>query len=191
MTGLGTTGVLLIIAMALYPNYNQLEQTISKLGNIWPSSLFFSLALLVEVVTLSYLLSKLKRNMPILLNEYKTHLTLIYLLYSAMNLCIIGVVIFPSKGVTSDIHDIIAVTLFLLMAIATSWVSSILKSGLNDWNRNVTYLGYACTILVIILGYLMAFGEFGPVIQKITVFLFSCWVFLMVYEFQKYPVLKI
>jgi hypothetical protein len=189
--GLSSSGLLLLIAMAVYPNYNQIEQTISKLGNLWPSSFFFSVALLIEVVTLIYLLFKLKTGLPNLLTDHKQKLKLIFLLFILMNLCMIGVVIFPSKGATSDIHDAIAISLFISMAIGTSWTSSITSSGLKNWNKYVSYLGYICSISVLILGYLLAFGEFGPIFQKITVVLFTCWVIMMVYELQKYPELRI
>ncbi len=191
ITGLGSTAILLIIAMALYPNYNQLELTISKLGNIWPSSFFFSLALLIEASTLTYILSKVKRGALILFKEHKQDMLINYILYNIMILCIIGVVIFPSQGATSDIHDAIAITLFILMAITTTWISSIANAELEAWNKNVSYLGYICSISVVILGYLLAFGVLGPLIQKLTVVLFSVWVILMVYALQKYSIFGI
>ncbi len=184
--GDGLTGIFLLVAMALYPNYNQFDQTISKLGTQSPSSFFFSLALLIQVVTFSYLLSKLKNDNLNLFKEYKREFAIIYIMYNLMIFCLIGVVIFPSKGTTADIHDIVAIILFLLMAIATSWVSTITKSGLENWNKSISYLGYLCSFSVVILGFLLAFGEFGPVIQKITVVLFNGWVIMTVYELQKH-----
>ncbi|MHA1994587.1 MAG: DUF998 domain-containing protein [Candidatus Hodarchaeales archaeon] len=184
--GDGLTGIFLLVAMALYPNYNQFDQTISKLGTQSPSSFFFSLALLIQVVTFSYLLSKLKNDNLNLFKEYKREFATIYIMYNLMIFCLIGVVIFPSKGTTSDIHDIVAIILFLLMAIATFWVSTITKSELENWNKSISYLGYLCSISVVILGFLLTFGEFGPVIQKITVVLFNGWVIMTVYELQKH-----
>ena len=186
LAGLGLTLLFLLVAMALYPNYSQFEQTISKLGNIWPSSFFFSLAILIEAVTLSYLLSKIKDDIIRLFKEQIREFAIIYLLYNVMIFCMIGVVIFPSKAATSDIHDVIAVMLFILMAIATFWVSSITKSTLKNWNRGISHLGYVCALSVIILGLLLTFGEFGPVVQKITVVLFNIWIMLTVYELQKH-----
>ena len=142
IAGIGSTGFFLFVAMALYPNYNQFDQTISKLGNIWPSSFFFSLALLIEAITLSYLLSKLKDDILILFKEQRRNFAIIYILYNVMILCLIGVVVFPSKGATSDIHDVIAVTLFIIMAITTSWISSIAENTLENWKKPISYLGY-------------------------------------------------
>ena len=190
IAGIGSTGFFLFVAMALYPNYNQFDQTISKLGNIWPSSFFFSLALLIEAITLSYLLSKLKDDILILFKEQRRNFAIIYILYNVMILCLIGVVVFPSKGATSDIHDVIAVTLFIIMAITTSWISSIAENTLENWKKPISYLGYVCSLSVIILGFLLTFGEFGPLIQKITVLLFNVWIILTVYEFEKYSTMK-
>ncbi|MHA1976683.1 MAG: DUF998 domain-containing protein [Candidatus Hodarchaeales archaeon] len=190
ITGFGLTVVLLLIAMALYPGYNQFEQTISKLGNLWPSSFFFSLALLIEAVTFSYILSKLKTDILNLFKEQIRKFVIIYILDNIMILCLIGVVVFPSKGATSEIHDVIAVTLFLIMAITSTWVSSIADSTLKNWKKPISYLGYVCSLLVFLLGFLLLFGEFGPIIQKITVILFNIWVVLLVYEFQEYSISK-
>ena len=190
IAGIGSTGFFLFVAMALYPNYNQFDQTISKLGNIWPSSFFFSLALLIEAITLSYLLSKLKDDILILFKEQRRNFAIIYILYNVMILCLIGVVVFHSKGATSDIHDVIAVTLFIIMAITTSWISSIAENTLENWKKPISYLGYVCSLSVIILGFLLTFGEFGPLIQKITVLLFNVWIILTVYEFEKYSTMK-
>jgi ABC-type Fe3+ transport system permease subunit len=97
---------------------------------------------------------------------------------------IVGIVIFPSKGNTSDIHDLIAVIVFLLMGIITGWMSSRSKAAIPDWNNSISYLGYSCSVSVVILAFLLLFWEYGPFIQKVTVILFNLWIVLIVYELE-------
>lgn len=174
----------LLLAMIFYPNYNQFDLTISKLGTKWPSSLFFNIGMLIGAVTLLFLLFKIQGDIQDLFEEQIKEFQVIFFLYIVMILCIVGVVIFPSKGVTSVIHFLIALVLFILMAIATAWVSSLTKTVLSDWNAWISYLGYSCSTSVVILAFLLAFWEFGPFVQKITVLLFVIWVILTVYDIE-------
>ncbi len=183
---MGIYALFMIIAMFNYPNYNKFDQTLSKLGARWPSSLYFSLGMIIGVLTISWLLILIKDDVITLFPSKRRQFQIIGVIYSFMIVCMIGVVIFPSAGVTSDIHDLIAVTLFILMAVATSWVSSIARSTLPEWNKYISFLGYACSISVVVLGLLLIFWEFGPLVQKITVIEFNIWVLLVVYEFKRY-----
>ena len=173
----------LLIAMMFYLNYNQFDLTISKLGTKWPSSLFFNIGMLIGAVTLLFLLFKIQGDIQDLFEEQIKEFQVIFFLYMVMILCIVGVVIFPSKGVTSVIHFLIALVLFISMAITTAWVSSLTKV-LPDWNAWISYLGYSCSFSVLILAFLLAFWELGPFVQKITLFLFFLWVILTVYDLE-------
>ena len=184
--GLGIYGLLMIIAMIIYPNYNQIDQTLSKLGTIWPSSLFFSLGMIIGALTIAWLMLLLKEDIQTLFPAKRKQFQIIEVLFTLMVIFMIGIVFFPSSGVTSDIHDVIAITLFIMMAVVTSWVSVIARSSLPGWNKYISYLGYACSVSVVVLGILLALWEFGPLVQKITVLEFNIWVILVVYEFKKY-----
>jgi hypothetical protein len=172
--------------MLLYPNYNQFDLTLSKLGTKYPSLLFFNAAMVINALTSCYVLIILRKDIEFMFNGQKREVKTIIIMYSIMIVCMIGIIIFPSSGVTSDIHTIIAVILFFSMAIATSWFSSIAKAVIPKWNENISNLGYVCAISVIFLALFLAFWEFGPFIQKITVTLFTIWVVLTVYELQKH-----
>jgi len=184
--GMGIYTLLMIVAMINYPNYNQFDQTLSKLGARWPSSLYFSLGIIIGALTITWLLIVIKDDAITLFPSKKRQFQIIGSIFTFMVICMIGIVIFPSAGITSDIHDVIAVTLFIMMAIVTSWVSLIARSSLPEWNKYISFLGYACSTSVIILGLLMIFWEFGPLVQKITVIEFNIWVLLVVYEFKQY-----
>jgi hypothetical protein len=184
--GLGIYGLLMITAMIVYPNYNQFEQTLSKLGTLWPSSLFFSLGMIIAALTIAWLVLLMKDDIQTLFPAKKKQFQIIGILFTLMIIFMIGIVFFPSSGATSDIHDVIAITLFILMAIVTSWVSVIAGSSLLGWNKYISYLGYACSVSVVILGFLLVFWEFGPLVQKITVAEFNIWIVLVVYEFKQY-----
>ena len=187
--GMGIYALLMIIAMFNYPNYNQFDQTLSKLGARWPSSLYFSLGIIIGAFIIIWLLILIKDDVFTLFPRKRRKFRIIGIIIAFMVICMIGVVIFPSVGVTSDIHDVIAVTLFILMAIVTSWVSSIARSSIQEWNKYISFLGYACSISVIILGLLLIFWEFGPLVQKITVVEFNIWSLLVVYEFKRHVVI--
>lgn len=187
--GMGIYALLMIIAMFNYPNYNQFDQTLSKLGARWPSSLYFSLGIIIGAFIIIWLLILIKDDVFTLFPRKRRKFRIIGIIIAFMVICMIGVVIFPSVGVTSDIHDVIAVTLFILMAIVTSWVSSIARSSIQEWNKYISFLGYACSISVTILGLLLIFWEFGPLVQKITVVEFNIWSLLVVYEFKRHVVI--
>ena len=187
--GMGIYALFMIIAMFNYPNYNQFDQTLSKLGARWPSSLYFSLGIIIGAFIIIWLLILIKDDVFTLFPRKRRKFRIIGIIIAFMVICMIGVVIFPSVGVTSDIHDVIAVTLFILMAIVTSWVSSIARSSIQEWNKYISFLGYACSISVIILGLLLIFWEFGPLVQKITVVEFNIWSLLVVYEFKRHVVI--
>jgi len=184
--GLGIYGLLMVIAMLTYPNYNQFDQTLSKLANRWPSSLYFSLGMIIGALTLTWILIIIKDDITTLFPSKRKQFQIIGFLSALMIIFMIGIVFFPSSGVTSDIHDVIAITLFIMMAVVTSWVSLIARSLLPGWNKYISYLGYACSVSVVVLGILLALWEFGPLVQKITVLEFNIWVILVVYEFKKY-----
>jgi len=183
--GMGIYTLFMIIAMFNYPNYNQFDQTLSKLGALWPSSLYFSLGIITGAFTISWLLILIKDDIITLFPSKRKQFQIIGAMFTFIVICMIGIVIFPSAGVTSDIHDIIAVTLFIVMAVATSWVSLIARSSLPEWNKYISFLGYAISISVVILGLLLIFWEYGPLIQKITVLEFNIWVILVIYEFNQ------
>ena len=174
----------ILVSMTYYPNYNQFDLTLSRLGNKWPSSLYFNIGMIIGAVTLLFLLFKIRNDIQVLFEKHAKEFQIIFFLYIVMILCIVGVVIFPSKGATSVIHFLIALVLFISMAIATAWVSSLTKTVLFDWNPWISYLGYSCSISVVILAFLLAFWEFGPFVQKITVLLFFIWVILTVYDLE-------
>ncbi len=184
--GFSIYGLLMTIAMIIYPNYNQIDQTLSKLGTLWPSSLFFSLGMIIAALTIAWLLLLMRDDIYTLFPNKKTQFQVIGFLFTLMIIFMIGIVFFPSSGVTSDIHDVIAITLFIMMGVVTSWVSVIAGSSLSWWNKYISYLGYACSISVVILGILLVFWEFGPLVQKITVAEFNIWIILVVYEFKQH-----
>ncbi len=184
LVGMGIYAFFLIIAMFNYPNYNQFDQTLSKLGARWPSSLYFSLGMIIGTLTLGWLFISIKDDIIQLFPRKRKQLKIIGAIFTFMIICMFGIVIFPSTGVTSDIHDVIAVTLFIMMAVVTSWVSLIAGSSLPEWKKYISFLGYACSISVVILGLLLIFWEYGPLVQKFTVLEFNIWVILVVYEFK-------
>lgn len=184
--GFGIYGSFMIMAMLTYPNYNQIDQTLSKLGTRWPSSLFFSLGMIIGASTICWILILIRDDIHTLFPDKRRNFQVIGLLFAFMVIFMIGIVIYPSSGETSNFHDIIAITLFIIMAIVTSWVSLIAEYSLPGWKKYISYLGYACSISVIILGVLLALWEFGPLVQKITVLEFNIWVILVLYEFKKY-----
>lgn len=164
-----------ILAMMVSPEYDILTKTLSKLGTMWPGTIFFSSGLLIGAIGSFILLIQVTRNMNEVVDEsQKRNVQRNYYISLLMIICMIGVVIFPSAGITSDIHDIIAITLFICMGIITTWLSRIMETY-ERWDNRISYLGYSCTISVIILGLLLDTWEYGPFIQKIPVLIYFFW----------------
>jgi hypothetical protein len=186
LVGMGVYALLMIIAMFNYPNYDQFNQTLSKLGARWPSSLYFSLGLIVGAITTVWILILLKDDVIALFPNKKWQFRAIGILFAVLIIFMLGIVIFPSIGVTSDIHDVIAVSLFIIMAIITTWVSIIAGSSLPKWNRVISNLGYSCSISVILMGLLLIYWEFGALMQRITILEFNIWIILIAHEFKRY-----
>jgi hypothetical protein len=177
--------IFIAIAMLNFPNYDPLTMTISMLGTKSSSSFFFTIGILVVVGTMFYLLVILSPIIQDLFHNQIRKFKWIFVIYSSMLICFIGVVIFPSSGNTSTIHYIIAVALFILMAVGTSWTSKLAHQVLPNWNKRISELGYICSASVVSLFFLLLVWEYGPFMQKITIILFNIWVIVTTYEFQK------
>ena len=176
--------IFIIIAILNFPEYNFFTMTLSKLGAHESSSFFFSVGTLIAVVTMIYIMFILSPTISNLFKKQIHEFKIILIIFSIMLLCLIGVVIFPSMGNTATIHYIIAVTLFIMMAFGTAWTSKLAAQEIPSWNSNISNLGYLCSISVVILAFLLWFWEYGPFIQKTTIFLFNSWVVGITYGFQ-------
>ncbi|MHA1974262.1 MAG: DUF998 domain-containing protein [Candidatus Hodarchaeales archaeon] len=164
-----------LLAMLIYPGYNQFEQTISKLVTKWPAALFFNIALVFGILSsiiVVYIFNKELQTINTVKNNQRL---LILIVFALIPVFMLGVLVFPSMGDTSDVHDFFAVLLFIFMGIGTSILSRILSTHIEAWKKSITYLGYSIPVLVVILGYLLSFAEYGPIVQKITVLLFDTW----------------
>ncbi|MHA2055845.1 MAG: DUF998 domain-containing protein, partial [Candidatus Hodarchaeales archaeon] len=147
--------IFIAIAMLNFPNYDPLTMTISMLGTKSSSSFFFTIGILVVVGTMFYLLVILSPIIQDLFHNQIRKFKWIFVIYSSMLICFIGVVIFPSSGNTSTIHYIIAVALFILMAVGTSWTSKLAHQVLPNWNKRISELGYICSASVVSLFFLL------------------------------------
>jgi len=169
-----------VLAMLFYPDYNQVEQTLSKLVTKWPAAGFFNIAIIFGILSAMLVAYILNKELQKITNVRNSHRLFITTIFTLIPLFMFGVLLFPSMGETSDIHDLIAVLLFIFMGIGTFTTSYISEHNIEGWNKLITYLGYIIPILVVILGYLLSFGEYGPVVQKITVLLFDAWCLLTI-----------
>ena len=152
-----------LIAIVLYPNYNQETQYLSALGAKEPSAMLFNFGLMVGGLLSIPFFLYLKK----FLGKTKTAITGTILLL-ASSISLMGIGFFPSG---EELHTPIALLFFLLILIGVFLVSKTIFSSRN-FPKKLAYLGFGFVVIELISGLL----AFRPIHQKITVLAYCIWV---------------
>lgn len=176
--------VFILLAYINSPDYDPVNQTISKLGILTISgSYFFATGTILSgmaIIILFWLY--ITKNIPVnSLKLYNTDFSTLSGIFGVLGgIFLIGVGIFPDKGFTVIPHFITAALMFSCMG-TNIFLNSVILIENNLWDNSGTNLGYfgiAVVLIAIIHAIFSLLKFFGPVWQKIAVFSFIVWYIL-------------
>ncbi len=179
-----------ILAMILYPNYDFFGQFLSALGVSKWGFLFNSAVVSIGISTM-FLYATIAHDLWLRPVRPSFFLFVALLFGSFSGILLIGVGIFVASGNTSDIHDLFAISFFLvLMLLTLFFVIGLVRSPLfKDGNTKIGLTLFGFTISLSI-----AVGLFVPkanqyVTQKLVVLLYLIFVFWLtrVFVFESLP----